>query len=184
MKPPLLALDGSAGSDLALPPGCHGHPPQMELDGTSRNQTGIATWRKGCKSAPHHGFPIPFLQVQSLSRLLVKLAIRLRTADSALIVLPRAKPERVPSIRSRARPLPCPARTCTRWWRLGSYVPERTPASILPTMPAGPIRPLPVACNRRRKRWGTGGRRCDDSSKSLPEASTTTEARALPPLSW
>src|SRR4051812_45827660 len=34
--------------------------------GTRRNRAGIVTWRKVCKSAPHHGFPISFLQVQSL----------------------------------------------------------------------------------------------------------------------
>jgi hypothetical protein len=55
---------------LALPPRCHGQPPQAELDGARGNETRTRPQRKGCKSAPHHGFPIPFPQVQSLSRLL------------------------------------------------------------------------------------------------------------------
>src|SRR5204862_225713 len=42
---------------------------QVELNGTRRNRTGTVTWREGCKSATYHGFPIPSLQVQSLSRL-------------------------------------------------------------------------------------------------------------------
>jgi hypothetical protein len=66
---PQKACQFALAGQGALPPGCHGRPPQMEIDGTRRNRTGTVTWRKGCKSAPHHGFPIPFLQVRTLSRL-------------------------------------------------------------------------------------------------------------------
>jgi hypothetical protein len=37
----------------------HRHGISVELDGTSRNETGTATTRKDCKSAPHDGFSDP-----------------------------------------------------------------------------------------------------------------------------
>ena len=72
-KNPSRRTDTTTSSSVVrsqmLPPGCHGYPPYTGLDGTRRNGTGTLTLEKGCKSAPHHGFPISFPQVQSLSRL-------------------------------------------------------------------------------------------------------------------